>query len=529
LGEIRQKMTASKIFLYFCLSFVAGIFLNSYLLTISPSSKNILLLLGLILGIILISVFWPFGELRAKNSESQIRTSSGKKNIVIVGFSLLFLVSGIWWHQQVELRVINDELRKYNDLNEKITLIGTVIKEPNLRERNIKLKIKNEKLKINNEWKEIEGMVLVTTSRYPKYQYGDKLKISGKLKTPPVFEGFNYKDFLKKDKIYSVMNWPKIELVGQGFGNPVMSTLFFFKNKFKETTREFISPPQGGILEALVFGDEENISEQWKEKLNLTGTRHITAVSGMNITIIGFLIISFALLLGFWRKQALFLAIFLLALYILMIGAPPSAVRAGIMGGILIIAQYLGKLSSASRAISFAATFMLIQNPLLLKLDIGFQLSFLATMGIIYLQPIFHTWFKKIPDPKIFPLRMTLATTLSAQIFTLPILIYNFGYLPLTSPVANVLIVPFLAPFTILFFIFGISGIIFSPLGYIFSLPAWLCLTYIIGIVDFFFQIPWTSLRIENLHWIFLVLSYLILIFLTWQLRESQRLRFLKY
>lgn len=490
-------MTASKIFLYFCLSFIGGIFLNSFF------TPHLLFLGGgLIFGILLISVFWKY------------------KKFAVVGFCLLFLVLGIWRHQQAELKIINDELRKYNDLNEKITLIGIVSDEPDVREKSQKLIIKVEN---------IEGKVLVTTWRYPEYQYGDKLKITGFLETPPIFEGFNYEDYLKKDGIYSVMNWPEIELVGQGSGNPVMKILFSFKNKFKETTRKFISPPQEGILEALVFGDEENISKQWKEKLNFTGTRHITAVSGMNITIIAFLIISFALSIGFRRRQALFLTIFLLILYILMIGAPSSAVRAGIMGGLLIIAQYFGRLSSAQRVVFFAATFMLIQNPLLLKLDIGFQLSFLAILGIIYLQPTFNAWFKKISNPKIFPLKMTLSTTVSAQIFTLPILIYNFGYIPLVSPITNMLIVPFLAPFTILIFVFGISGIIFWHLGYILSLPTWLCLTYITKIVDFFFQIPWASLTLKNVHWIFLVISYLILIFVTWRLQKSQKLKFLKY
>jgi predicted membrane metal-binding protein len=79
------------------------------------------------------------------------------------------------------------------------------------------------------------------------------------------------------------MSWPEIEVIGQGFGNPVMKFLFSFKNKFKETARTFISPPEVGILEALIFGDEGNISQEWKIKLNFTGTRHIAAVSGMNI------------------------------------------------------------------------------------------------------------------------------------------------------------------------------------------------------------------------------------------------------
>jgi competence protein ComEC len=249
----------------------------------------------------------------------------------------------------------------------------------------------------------------------------------------------------------------------------------------------------------------------------------------MNITIISFLILNFLLLVGFWRQQAFYFTIFLLILYILMIGSPASAVRAGVMAGLFLLAQHLGRMSVAQRAVVFAAAFMLFLNPLLLRLDVGFQLSFLAIMGIIYLQPTFSDFLKKIPNFQFFPLRTTLSATLSAQFFTLPILIYNFGYIPLISPITNILIVPFLAPITILIFVFGLSGTIFSLLGYIFSFPTWLSLTYITKIIDFFSKISFTSLTFERVSWIWLIISYLILGFLTWRLQESQKLKFLKY
>jgi len=503
-------MTTSKIFLYFCLSFIGGIFVSS-VLGFLPGSKVYLLLPGLISALILISIFWHY------------------KNLVVIGFCILFLVLGIWRHQSVELKIMNNELEKFNDLNQDVTLIGIVSTEPDIREKSIKLTIKTEKIYYETRPRNVNGKVLVMASRYPEYKYGNKLEITGKLETPPVFEDFNYKDYLKKDGIYSVMSFPEIELVSQNSGNPVYKILFSFKNKFKEIARQFISPPQEGFLEALIFGDEENISQEWKNKLNLTGTRHIAAVSGMNITIISFLILNFLLLLGFWRNQAFYFTIFLLILYILMIGAPASAVRAGVMAGILLLAQHLGRMSVAQRAVVFAATFMLFLNPLLLRLDVGFQLSFLAILGMIYLQPFFSDIFKKIPNPKFFPIRTTLSATISAQIFTLPILVYNFGYIPLVSPITNILIVPFLAPITILIFIFGLSGMIFSGFGLILSWPTWLVLSYLVGIIDWFSKITFVSLNLNNVHWAWLLVSYASLGFLVWRIQEKQKLKFLNY
>ncbi|MFA4998977.1 MAG: ComEC/Rec2 family competence protein, partial [Candidatus Paceibacterota bacterium] len=405
-----KVMTASKAFLFFCLSFVGGIFLNS-IFKISQ-----LLMLGfLILALILISVLWKY------------------KKIAIFGCCVLFLVVGMSRHQQFESNVAGNNLGRFNGSSKNMTIIGVIDKEPDIKEKSIKFRVEAEEILTGDELLSVRGKILVSTWRYPEFKYGDKLRIVGKLEAPPVLEDFNYKDYLKKDGVYSVINFPEIEVVGHNFGNPVISTLLSFKNKFKEVCRSFVSVPQEGLLEALVFGDEENISQEWKDRFNFTGTRHITAVSGMNITIIASLIMSFALSFGLWRRQVFYLSIFLLLLYILMIGAPASGVRAGIMAGIFMLAQYFGRSSSSLRAVVFAASIMLFFNPFLLTLDIGFQLSFLAILGIIYLQPAIDNLFRAIPNPRFFPLRSTLSTTLSAQVFTLPILIYNFGYIPLVS------------------------------------------------------------------------------------------------
>ena len=490
-------MTASRILLYFCLSFIAGILLNSTIFVPQPLMLGILLL-----GIILILF------------------SLKNKKTAVIGFCLFFLAAGIFRHQLAEYNVANSPLIKLNDKELDVNLIGVVVAEPDPRERSTKLTIDNLIAKTEAGFLPIRGKILVTTGKYPEYRYGDKVEISGRLESPPIFDEFNYKDYLKKDGIYSVIYFPKIELIGKSKGNSLMKIIFSFKDKFKTSCQSFISLPQEGILEALIFGDEENIPKELKDELNLTGTRHITAVSGMNITIVGFLILAFALSLGFWRQQAFYLSLSILFIYILMVGAPASAIRAGIMAGILMTAQYFGRLSSAERAVVFAATLMLFFNPFLLRLDVGFQLSFLAILGLVYFQPLFSEFFKKIPNPKIFPIRTTLSATMSAQIFTLPLLIYNFGRMPLLSPITNVLIVPFLAPLTVLILVFGLSAIFLRPLAFFLFFPTWLSLTYIVKVVDISAKIPFISLTFENIHWIWLLISYVVLSYFAFKAQE---------
>ena len=546
-------MSKSRIFLYFCLSFIGGIFLSSTIfvsaLGFSLGSRVYLLLPGLILGILLISILWQY------------------KKIVVIGFCLLFLAAGIWRHQQAELKIINNEFKKYNDIEQEIILTGIVSEEPDIRSNNIKLTI---------ELEQIKGNVLVTVNRYPEYNYGDRLEITGKLKTPHVFdpkslratgspateggvgEDFNYKDYLAKDGIYSVMYFPEITRPGlidetgsrknyAGLTSGVYTKILGFKNKLRESIYKNLPPPQSSILGAIILGDKRKMSEDLKEKLNVTGVRHITAISGMHVGILTIALMSLLIGLGFWRKHAFYLTIILIALFVVMTGLQSSAIRAGIMGGLFLLAQYLGRQKSALNAIVLAAAVMLMINPLLLKLDVGFQLSFLAILGIIYLSPIFRDWIHKwfiLPNPaskfraglgkqeeipNIFNFKDVLAMTLAAQVFTLPILVYNFGYISLVSPITNLLIVPILPYIMGLGFVFGILGVIFQPMGWILSWPSWLLLTYLTKIVDFFSWIPLAHLSIGNLHWAWLIISYLILGYVAWKLNKKQKLKFLNY
>lgn len=452
------------------------------------------LLAFLILGIFLISLFWQ------------------RKKFVVAGFCIIFLALGIWRYQLAEIESTKHEIR--ND--ETTSLIGIVASEPDIRERSQRLVIRTDE----------KDKVLITTWRYPEYQYGDRLKVTGKLQKPPVFEEFNYRDYLKKDGIYSQMSWPEIELLGRGQGNFLYATILQFKNKLRESLYQNLSPPESSILGAMILGDKRQLSEELKNDLNIAGVRHITAVSGLHVTILSTILMTILIGFGLWRQQAFWFSIILITLFVIMTGLQPSAVRAGIMGGLFLLAQYWGRQAVSLIAIVFAASVMVLQNPLLLRLDIGFQLSFLAILGIIYLLPIFQEWLKFIRWQNV---RDVLAMTFSAYIFTLPLIIYNFGYASLVAPLANLLIVPILYPIMLLGFLFVLVGMIFQPLGWILSWPAWLLLTYLTTIVDLFSKLPFAYLTIKNFHWAWLLFAYLILGFVTYKLQQRQKLKFLQY
>ena len=447
------------------------------------------------------------------------------KSNVLLAICLVF-IGGLFVISVFEISPIWGFLYSPKDhSDEKITFVGRIIKEPDKRSNNTKLTIQTE-----------QGRVLVTTRKYPEYKYGDELVIIGKLQTPTVFEDFNYQGYLAKDGIYSVVYYPRIEPTGKNFGNFFYKTIYSFKNKIKQAVEKLLPLPEVSILEALTLGSKKSLSENLKDQLNITGTRHIVAISGLHIMILSQILMFLLIGLGLWRGQAFYFTLAILVLFIIMVGAPASAIRAGIMGGILLFAQKIGRLNNSGRAVVFAGAVMLALNPLLLKFDVGFQLSFLAVLGIVYLKPIFDEWLNKILPQRLKDwiekkelrkqVRSIVTMTFAAQVGTLPILVYNFGRISFISPLANVLIVPALPYIMGAGFIFSLGSVLWLGLGKILVWPVWFMFAYITKLVELLSKIPFAAKEISDVHWGWLIGYYILLIGFLWWHRKRYVSRF---
>jgi len=473
-------MTPSKILFYFCISFVAGIFTESII-------KIPQIFLWAFLFFILLIIF--------------LSLLFNKNKIIIFGFCLFFVVLGIARVQITELDIQNNKLSKLNGSSEMI-FEGIVSSEPDVRDT-------YQKIKVNIQ----DSTVLILASKYPLLKYLDKLEITGKLETPSETEDFSYKNYLMKDGIYSVMNFPQIEIIGKAdkdIFSFVYSNILDFKQKIRESIRSNFSPPQSSILEGTVLGDNGAMSNDLKNKLNITGLRHVIAVSGTHVVILSSIIMSVLLAIGLWRGQAFYLSISFICLYVILVGLPASGVRAGVMGGLYLLAQKLGRQSMGSRIIALACAVMLLINPLLLTFDVGFQLSFLAVMGLIYLEPFIKRFINIFAKQKAENLIGIVATTFAAQIFTLPVMIYNFGNISFVSPITNLLILPTVYWLMIFGFLSSFAGVFFGFLGKILAVPCWFLLDYFVWVIDFFSQ-PWAIKTIQNIHWIWLLIFYMLL------------------
>lgn len=484
-------MAKPKVFLFFSLNFILGIFARSFF-----GINLFAVYLLLIASIILLTLFYR------------------NKNILFSGFAILFFVLGMWKTEK--------ELGKLNYLHlDKQSYSGEalIIKEPEIKNNFQKIVAEVETVDVSNPMpghpmpKYVK--VLINASKYLEYFYGDKIKLDCNLAIPENRKGvdsltssaaadsaqdeassFDYRMYLAKDGISYVCKNAKLELIARGQGNKFYAGILKIKNKFNENINRLIPFPESGLLSGLLLGGNSGLSEKLKDNFSKTGMTHIVAVSGYNVTIVAEYLLFLGIFLGLWRRQAFWFAVFGIFLFVLMIGFPASAVRAGVMGGLLLWAMKNGRLANSRNAVVFAAAAMLFLNPLLLRWDIGFQLSFLATLGIIYFYPFFEKRLDK--DSKIFWVWEILFLSLSAQIFVLPIILHNFHNLSLVSLLANVLVLPII-PFTMLLgFLTAVFGFVLAPLAAVFAWLAFLPLKYETLIINFLGNLRYSSLEIEN-------------------------------
>ncbi|OGI16979.1 MAG: hypothetical protein A2Z52_02645 [Candidatus Moranbacteria bacterium RBG_19FT_COMBO_42_6] len=481
-------MTKSKIFLILSLSFIGGIFLASFYFKIVA---DYYFLLAITLLLVPLIVFY-------KN-----------KKIFIAVFVGLFFIFGFWL-TGARLNEIN--ATNYN--GQKFSGQALIIKEP---ENNGKYQKIIARLAGESNLK-----ILLNTGLYPEYKYGDEINLKCTLETPENFdEDFDYRMYLAKDGIYYVCSGPKLEIISHGKGNKFYSGIINVKNKFASAIDELIPTPEAGLLSGLLLGGDGKLPQSIQDNFSRTGMTHIVAVSGYNITIIAEYLMLSMLFLGFWRRQAFWFSIVGIFLFILMIGFPSSAVRAGVMGSLLLWAMKNGRLANSQNAIVASAGVMLLINPLLLRWDIGFQLSFLATLGIVYLYPLLEQYLVK--KNKVFGLMEILGLTISAQIFVLPVILINFGNLSLISPLANVLVLPIIPLTMLMGFFAAISKLILPPLAAIFSWLVFLPLKYETEVINFLGNISWASVRIEKFGWYIAVIWYILLARIVFILRKNKK------
>jgi competence protein ComEC len=348
---------------------------------------------------------------------------------------------------------------------------------------------------------------------------GQVCNINSRIELPENFDDFDYVRYLKNKNIY--LRSSKVEILSceNNLSINNFSDLFLYiKNRLRvvrdilsEKVEQYLPEPQASLLIGILLGSERAFSDKFEEMLRISGTTHIIAASGYNITI---LILATSKIFGFIKKKyRLFISLILIWAYCILSGLGASILRATMMGTITIIALLSGNVRDTHLLIPSGILFLILINPRIL-FDIGFQLSILATLGLIYLLPSIENFLKEVLHIKDVPqfFEDNLLGTISCTLSTLPISISIFGKVSLVSIFANVLVLP-LTESTMLY---GSIAVLTSFLSknistIAFSVP-YVQLKVFEWIVELFGSIEWGYIDIHK-DWIGIFIGFILLIF----------------
>jgi competence protein ComEC len=399
-----------------------------------------------------------------------------------------------------------------NAISKDVVLEGIVNDAPDVRFKNQQLTVKLKDKDIN---------ILVITGREAGVSYGDIIRVRGILEQPENFitssgKEFNYKRYLANKDIYFMIKNADIEIISHNNGNKIRSALYKVRNIFIKNINQVIGMPESDLANGLVLGVRGGFDEETKNDFIETGTIHIVALSGYNVSIVAEGVMkTFGLI--FTQVVSIILGIIVVLLFIIMTGASATAIRAGVMATIMLLGRMMGRTYIAGRALVIAGLLMIAYDPRILA-DMSFQLSFIATGGVLYLTPKVINWFKFLPMR--FGIREMFACTIAATISVLPILLYLTGVLSLVSIPANILILLFIPIAMLFIFITGILGFISTVISIPFGYISYLILLYILSVINFLGSLSFASVTIQSFPLVITILIYILLVW--WIFRKKK-------
>jgi competence protein ComEC len=455
----------------------------------------------------------------------------GQDRLRMIGLGAAVFFLGAWRLAVAVPNFDSSHISAHNDSFRIATLTGVISDFPDTRDDYIGLRIRSDSIRYSDSEapQSLTGNALVRADRFSSFSYGDRVEALGILETPPEFEDFSYRDYLARQGIFSLIANASVTTVATGKGNPILHLLFGLRQRALDTLYSIFPDPEASLLAGILLGIESGISSDVREAFNDTSTTHIIAISGFNITILAALVISLTGRTLGMRRGAIVAAI-VIAFYTILVGADASVVRAAIMGGLVLFARFLGRLTLALASLSAAAIVMTLVNPFVLW-DVGFQLSFAATLGLVlYAEPI-KDWFVKTASRWMetaqakrisTPVGEFILFTFAAQITTLPLTAYHFQRLSLVSFVANPIVLPAQPPLMILGGLATLAGMIWLPLGQFLAWLAWPFPAFTIRVVDLFASVPSAAIDLRPISFPVLITMYILLFGITALLRERR-------
>ncbi|OGD63820.1 hypothetical protein A2215_02815 [Candidatus Berkelbacteria bacterium RIFOXYA2_FULL_43_10] len=495
---MKQKTPKYILFRYFAIAIILGIAIASFVeLDWQRSGLILVIIMCELLTLATLLVIFRIKYLPA---------------IIIL---LLFMALGGARYYSNQDKIINASKQIINGDS---VLEGVVVNNPeiNSNRQTIILKIETQSGESADENIKIDKKVLAISyiEPYPEFRYGDRLSVEGCVNDPKITPTFNQENYLKPKGVTKVIEcFPKAEKLGgeSGIKFQLFGGLYSISKNIDKSLRKSYSEPYASLASGLILGGSKKLPENIKESLSRTSLTHIVALSGYNVTII-ITALTFLLSTKAGPKRSFYLGSILVVIFILMTGAASSVIRAGIFSLLIIFGRTIGRKGNQGNILLLAALVMLIINPYALRYDLGFQLSFMAFLGLVYLSPVLRTLAGRILRREIPEGFGILWDTLAAQTMVLPIILYNFGTISYIAPLANVAVL-WAVPLAM-----GVSaltafvGLVFSPAGRVFAYITQIVLEYIIFMVERFSNFKYAASEISIKNIFFPVTIYIIIV-----------------
>ncbi|MEZ0286872.1 MAG: ComEC/Rec2 family competence protein [Candidatus Paceibacterota bacterium] len=360
----------------------------------------------------------------------------------------------------------------------KASFSATVVAPPDYRQKNTNLLVETKEPIAHNLWgKPAKGRVLVRADRYLPVRFGDEIHITSTLEKPEPFEGFNYPLFLERDGIFAIAPRAEVSVISSSRNFSLVAGLAELRHTFERSIGKYVPEPEGSFLCGLLFGSKRAIPTDVSDALKATGTSHLVAISGANITFI----VSIALsLLPVSNRTFQAVTVILLSTWLtLLSGSSSSVTRGAVIASMNAVVKASGRRAWALPGIILAASVMLLFNPLLLISDPGFQLSFAAYGGLL----MFGNVLQKASTKLALPTWMagSFSETGAASLGTAPLTLLS-GSFALRGLVINPLVLWLIPPATALgFVLLGFSW--FPPLATVLGIAAWAILHFALWII----------------------------------------------
>lgn len=399
------------------------------------------------------------------------------------------------------------DLAAYNDEGF-VTVEGWIADAPDARDTHINLRVHAESLSTDDaDLRPVGGLALVQAPRVAEYRYGDPVRVRGELVTPPELDTFSYRDYLAREGVYSLMRYAQVEVIGPRRGSPIRAALLDFREAAHRTIARLLPDPQAALLSGILLGIESDISPDVRDAFNTVSATHVIVISGSNLVIIAGLVQGLARRAVKHHTWVALITIAAVIFYTVFVGGDPAVTRAAVMVTLGLVALELGRQTYGLASLSFAAFLMTAITPGALW-DAGFQLSFLATLGLIlYVEPLqsllakglARLFSEKAVKSILAVVSDAFIVTIAAQITTTPIMAYTFGRFSLLALPTSFLIVPAQTPLMVFGGLAVLAALLVWPLGQLLAWGSWLFLTWTVGVVRFFAALPYASLQVSNL------------------------------